>query len=96
MADIEKAFFMISIAEPDRNVLQFLWFDDALLDEPTMIELRFACVVFRVSSSLFLLNATVKHHSSRNHHFHFAVDDVVFGAEDEKSAYKLYMSRRRS
>lgn len=63
-ADIEKAF-LISIAKQDRDVLRFLWFDNVLLDEPTMIELRFARVVFGVSASPFLLNATVKHHLER-------------------------------
>ena len=57
-ADIEKAFLMIAVAEPDRDVLRFLWFDDVFLDEPAIV----ARVVFGVSSSPFLLNATVQHH----------------------------------
>lgn len=99
-ADIEKAFLMISVAEQDRDVLRFLWFDNVFLNEPTMIEMRFARVVFGVSSSPFLLNATVKHHLERFLTTHtetvtsilqsIYVDDVVFGAEDEENAYKLY------
>ncbi len=53
---------MISIAEHERDVLRFLWFDDVSLEEPTIIELRFAHVIFGVSTSPFLLNSTVKHH----------------------------------
>ena len=95
---------MISVAEQDRDVLQFLWFDNALLEKPTMIELRFARVVFGVSSSPFLLNATVKHHLERFLATYpetvtsilesICVDDVVFGAEDEDSAYKLYLESK--
>jgi len=79
-ADTEKAFLMTSVAEQDRNVLQFLWYDDVFLDEANIIELRFACVAFGVTSSVFLLKATVKHHLRaiphhpvRNCHFYFAV-----------------------
>ena len=96
---------MISIAEQDRDVLRFLCFDNALLDEPTMIELRFTRVVFGVSSSPFLLNATVKHHLEKFIATHpeivtsilqsIYVDDVVFGAEDEDSAYKLYLESKQ-
>ena len=103
-ADIEKAFLMISIAEQDRDVLRFLWFDNALLDEPSIIELRFARVVFGVSSSPFLLNATVKHHLEKFLTTHpetvtsilqsIYVDDVVFGAEDEENAYRLYLESK--
>lgn len=34
MADIEKAFLMISIADKDREFLRFLWVDDPTKDEP--------------------------------------------------------------
>ena len=60
--DIEKAFLNVSVAEEDRDVLRFLWFDDVKKEYPEVIVLRFARVVFEVSSSQFLLNATVKHH----------------------------------
>lgn len=57
-ADIEKAFLMISVAEADCDVLRFLW----VSEDPKVIVLRFIRVVFRVSSSPFLLNATIKYH----------------------------------
>jgi len=57
--------------------------------------------VFRVSSSPFLLNATVKHHLEKFIVTHpetilqsIYVDDVVFGADDEESAYKLYLKSK--
>ena len=61
-ADIEKAFLMISVAEKDRDVLRFLWFENVFEENPEIRVMRFACVVFGVSSSPFLLNATVRHH----------------------------------
>ena len=58
--DIEKAFLMVSVAKVDRNVLRFLWFDDVWSEHLKVITLRFTRVVFGVSSSPFLLNATIK------------------------------------
>ena len=55
--------------------------------------------MFGVSSSPFLLNATIKHHLERFKEFSefvqtflksVYVDDVSFGAEDDHSTYELY------
>jgi hypothetical protein len=62
IADIEKAFLMISVAKEDRDVMRFLWYKDVHGDQLDLMELRFARVVFGVSSSPFLLNATIRHH----------------------------------
>ena len=62
IADVEKAFFMIAVDEQDRDVLRFLWVDDVTKEEPEIRAYRFTRVVFGVSSSPFLLNATVKYH----------------------------------
>ena len=59
VADIEKAFLMITMTEKDRDGLRFLWVDDVSKLNPETIVLQFACVVFGVSSSPFLLNATI-------------------------------------
>lgn len=82
-------------------MLRFLWFDDVFADKPNTIELRFACVVFGISSSPFLLNARVNYHLQKFMATHprtvmditnsIYVDDIVFGAEDEESAYNLYL-----
>ena len=58
----EEAFLMISVAQDDLDALRFLWFDDQFSEEPKIIVLRFARVAFCLSSSPFLLNATLKHH----------------------------------
>ena len=55
IADIEKAFLIV--AQKDRDVLYFLWYADQI----DLMELRFARVVSGMSSSPFLLNATIRH-----------------------------------
>ena len=57
--NVEKAFLMVGITEEDRDVLRFLWVDDIDKLLPEIVVLRFTRVVFGVSSSLFLLNATL-------------------------------------
>jgi hypothetical protein len=59
VADIEKAFQMISVNPDDRDVLRFLWVENPFDDD---VILRFTRVVFGVSSSPFLLTATIRHH----------------------------------
>ena len=104
IADIEKAFLMISVNPKDRDVLRFLWVKDPFSSEPEIVVLRFSRVVFGVSASPFLLNATIKHHIEG----HAAsqpevvrllaqsiyVDDVVCGADREHEAYALYTKSR--
>ena len=63
-------------------------------------------VLYSGSSSLFLLNANVKHHLEEYLGTHsetvtailrsIYVHDVVFGAEDEGSVYKLYLKSKES
>ena len=60
--DAEKAFLMVGMAEEDRAVLRFLWVDDIEISSPEIVALRFTRVVFGVSPSPFLPNATIKNH----------------------------------
>ena len=62
VADIEKAFLMISIDPKDLDVLRIFWVKDHLAEKPEIVTYRFTRVVFEVSSSPFLLNATIQHH----------------------------------
>ena len=55
-ADIEKAFLNVAIAPEHRDYLRFLWIDDILKDDPQLLVMRFARVVFGVSLGPFLLN----------------------------------------
>lgn len=99
-ADIEKAFLMISVSPQDREFLRFLWVDDPTKVDPKVVAYRFTRVVFGVSSSPFLLNATVRHHFELHSETHgdlvekvlrsIYVDDIVTGSQSEEQAYKLY------
>lgn len=101
---MEKAFLMVSMAKKDRDVLRFLWVDDVFADQPNIIELRFTRVVFGVSPSPFLMNATIRHHLDQYHHkqpdlvkkLHRSmyVDDLVTGADNEEQAWQLFTSAK--
>ena len=96
-ADVEKVFLMISVAEPDRDSLRFLWVEDIAKDPPAVCMLRLTRVV---SSSPFLLNATIKYHLQQFEDSHpdivqklaqsTYVDDIVTGANSEDEAFHLY------
>ena len=95
---------MVSVQESDRDVLRFLWFDDVHSENRKMIFLRFTRVVFGVSCSPFLLNATLRHHLDKYVTSHpetvakltasLYVDDVVSGAQDKEGAYQLYLESK--
>ena len=53
---------MVSVDEADRDVLRFIWVEDTTKDPPDLRIYRFTQVVFVVSSSPFLLNATIRFH----------------------------------
>ena len=48
--------------------MPFLWFRDIFSGNPQLTVHRFLRVVFGLICSLFLLNATVKHHASKHMH----------------------------
>jgi len=86
---------MISVCKNDRDVLRV---DDVTKPAPVIQEMHFTRVVFGLSASPFLLNATV------NQKYHddypdlvstlinpYYVGDVTYGADGEEDAYKLYV-----
>lgn len=91
---------MVAMSEKDRDALRFLWFEDAFSDQPTVVELRFTRVVFGVSPSPFLLNATIRHHLEQYLQTQpdlvkklsksIYVDDIVTGADDEEQAHQVF------
>ena len=105
VADIEKASLMISVAEPDRDALRFLWVDDIGSEFSKTVVMRFAHVAFGVSSSPFLLNATIRHHleqyAGARPRFvkkflrSIYVDDLSFGAEDSDDAFELFQTSKK-
>ena len=102
--DVEKAFLMVGMAKEDRDVLRFLWVDDVQKNSPEIVILRFTRVVFGVSSSPFLLNATLKYHIERYkdedpefvERFLRAiyVDDLSSGAPESDAGYELYLKSK--
>ena len=104
VGDIEKAFLMVRIAEEDRDVLRFLWVKDIDKAEPEVVVLRFARVVFGLSSSPFLLNATIKHHIGQYEQCEPSfiqkflesvyVDDLTSGDGDVDRTFELYVKSK--
>ena len=103
-ADVKKAFLMISVSPQDRDILRFLWIDNIQKKPPEVVVFRFSRVIFGVSLSPFPLNATIKHHLEGYRETYpelvqaflrsVYVDDVSFGAEDDDSAYELYLKSK--
>ena len=104
-ADVVKAFLMVSVAEEDRNALRFLWVEDIKAQLPRLAVMRFTRVVFGVSASPFLLNATIRKHVEgyRDGDYSFVekfnrsiyVDDLTFGGKIEAEALELYEKSRQ-
>ena len=100
IGDIERAFLMVHMAEADRDVFRFLWSDDIDKAEPQVITPRFTLVVFGVSSSPFLLNATIKHHMQHHEQCDLAftqkflesiyVDDLTSRESDVDRTFEFY------
>ena len=98
--DIKKAFLMVSVHERDRDSLHFLWAAD-LRAETTEVITLFNRVVFGVSSSPFLLNATINHHMETYRALdpalvdkflsYIYVDDLVSGSRNVESTYEFYV-----
>ena len=73
-------------------------------ESPEVVVLRFARVVFGVTSSPFLLNATVKHHVERYEEEDpefvetflrsIYVDDLSTGGDTDEEAYQLYIKSK--
>lgn len=97
IGDIEKAFLQIEVHEDDRDYLRFLWFSN----DGELITYRFARVPFGLTSSSFLLNATLRHHMetkcleqgnsellkllSKSHY----VDDWILGAKSAAQVLQI-------
>ena len=105
IGDIEKAFLMVGVSEQDRDVLRFLWIKDPSTEPNEVVKLRFTRVVFGVSSSPFLLNATINSHIRRfvstdpdfvekfSHSIY--VNDLITGFPDAENAYDFYIKSKQ-
>lgn len=104
VSDVEKAFHQVSIAPEDRDVLWFLWIDDATSPEPRIVVYRFTRTVFGFNCSPFLLNASMSHHIQQYYQttlplferflLSLYVDDFSGVANTTPEAYQLYLKSR--
>ena len=65
IADIEKAYLQISVADCHRDFLRFSWFDDVFKDIPEEVIFRFCRVIFGANCSQYLLNSVIRYHASQ-------------------------------
>ena len=57
---------MVVVGKDDHDVLHFIWVDVPFAELPKLKTYQFTCVVFGVSSSPFLLNATIRFHLEKH------------------------------
>ena len=104
VADIEKAFLMVNVAEHDHNVLRFLWINDINSESPQVIIKHFNTVLLGLTSSTFLLNGTLRHHVVkyesvdpefvRSMRRSLYVDDLDGGKNDLDAAFEFYLKAK--
>ena len=100
IADIEKAYLQISVADCHRDFLMFLWFDDIFKDIPKVTKYRFCRVIFGADCSQYLLNSVIRFHASKYKNFDkefsekvaksFYVDDFNSTAKDISEGIEIY------
>lgn len=105
IGDIERAFLMVSVAKCDRDALRFLWVRDVNDVNSEIRIMRFKRVVFGVTASPFLLNATIDFHLEERRKKNeplveklwksFYVDDLVCGSDNEEEALDLYLGSKQ-
>ena len=96
---------MVSVDEGDRDVLRFIWIDDATRDSPDLRVYRFTHVVFGVSSSPFLLNPTIRFHLQKYLESNGRlvdqllcstyVDDIISGGRTEDEVFEVYTESKK-
>ncbi|GFV28013.1 integrase catalytic domain-containing protein [Trichonephila clavipes] len=103
-SDIKQAFLQICLADEHKDAVRFLWSDDkpCVHKMPKLQVYRFNRVNFGVSSSPFLLAATIRHHIEKYKHGfpdtverldkNFYVNDLISGGNEFEEA--LQTSRR--
>ena len=100
IADIEKAYLQISVADCHRDFLIFLWFDDIFKDIPEVTKYRYCRVIFGADCSQYLLNSVIRFHASKYKNVDkefservaksFYVDDFNSTAKDISEGIEIY------
>ena len=96
---------MISIAPSDRDVLRFLWFQEPAKLESKILHFRFTRVVFGLKPSPAILGTVILQHLIKYQSEYptvveqisngLYVDDLITGADNIESAFKLYTISKR-
>ncbi|GBN57021.1 hypothetical protein AVEN_154287-1, partial [Araneus ventricosus] len=105
-SDIKQAFLQICLAEEHKDAVRFLWSNEepCVHKKPKLHVYRFNRVNFGVSSSPFLLTATIRHHIEKYKNDYpdtvqlldkcFYVDDLISGGKDFEEALQLSRSAK--
>ena len=105
ISDIEKAFLHISLAPEHREFARFLWFNEVHnltsenINDATITVYRLCRVLFGVTSSPFLLSATIIEHMKQFKDVDFVdkflkslhVDDLSSGGDTINDVYTFFM-----
>ena len=106
VADIEKAFYQINLDPDHRNLVCFIWFKDVnnidfeCFENNPLVDYRFCRVLFGVTSSPFLLAATLNNHISKYENIDplfvskllnsLHVDDINTGCNNVNQGLEFY------
>ena len=101
-ADISKAFLRIGLQEADRDFTRFLWLEDPFDPNSNIITYRFCSMLFGVTSSPFLLQATLDFHLQKRVspykdliRENFYVDNLVGSLNLESSLLEYYQDANK-
>ena len=104
VGDLEKAFLMVAVDERHRDFLRFLWISNIHSDTPEIVIKRFCRLVFGLSPSPFLLNATLHHHVKKYKDLDqdfvkeflnsTYVDDLSSGSSSVEEAFQLFLKSK--
>ncbi|XP_069184573.1 uncharacterized protein [Procambarus clarkii] len=101
-ADTRKAFLRVGLQEEDRDFTKFLWVKDPQDPDSEIITYRFTSVLFRATSSPFLLQITLDTHLKKSISPHKAeisdnlyVDNFLGTTNDENKLVKIYHEANR-
>ena len=65
VSDLHQAFLQLEIAPEHTDYSRFLWYLDINDENSKLIILTFFCLTFVLTSSLFILSATLRHHMNQ-------------------------------
>ena len=105
ISDIQKAFLNITIDPEQRDFLRFFWLKNCNAESPEIITLRFTRLVFGLTCSPYILNATLRHHLNstmssdptfiENVISSIYVDDFASSYSSEEECFGMYQKLKQ-